>query len=40
MPLYATDDQCHKAVVSVLGNIKFVSPRNFFRIVDAHTVLT
>jgi hypothetical protein len=34
-PVYDIDDQAHKAVVSVLGNIKFKSPRNFFRVVDA-----
>lgn len=38
-PQYDLDDQCHKAVVSVLGNIKFNSPRNFFRVVDSHTEL-
>jgi len=39
-PQYDMDDQIHKAVVSVLGNIKFNSPRNFFRVVDAHSQLT
>ena len=39
-PQYDMDDQCHKAVVSVLGNIKFVSPRNYFRVVERHSDLT
>jgi len=34
-PQYDMEDQAHKAVVSVLGNLKFKSPRNFFRVVDA-----
>jgi len=36
-PQYFLEDQAHKAVVSVLGNIKWKSPRNFFQVVDVHT---
>jgi hypothetical protein len=28
------EDQAHKAVVAVLGNLKFKSPRNFFKVVE------
>lgn len=36
-PQYFMEDQAHKAVVSVLGNLKFKSPRNFFQVVDTYT---
>lgn len=39
-PQYFMEDQAHKAVVSVLGNLKFKSPRNFFMVVDTSTKIT
>lgn len=39
-PQYFMEDQAHKAVVAVLGNLKFKSPRNFFKVVDAYTRIT
>jgi hypothetical protein len=35
-PQYFMEDQAHKAVVAVLGNLKFKSPRNFFKVVDGY----
>jgi hypothetical protein len=39
-PQYFMEDQAHKAVVAVLGNLKFKSPRNFFKVVDTTARIT